>query len=287
MDGNIRLVDFLRRAIGYSLTGDIGEQCMFILHGEGANGKSTMLGALQKILGDYSRATPPETFMEKAHSNEAKYDLATLRGVRFATSIETRENQNLDESIIKQATGGDIISCRRMREDFWEYLPEFKLFLATNHRPVIRGTSHGMWRRIRLIPFNVIIPDTEKDKNLPAKLAAEAPGILAWCVRGCLEWQSGGLQEPDEVWAATKDYRQEQDTLGTFLEECCLIGPDYSDTSKNIYSAYSRWARENGIFVKSQPKLIRDLAARGFAEHNTMHARGRRGLTVKSEYGYP
>jgi putative DNA primase/helicase len=284
MGGNSRLVDFLRRTFGYSLTGDTSEQCIFILHGEGANGKSTMLLTLQSILGEYARQSAPETFMEKRGNSEAGYDLAVLRGARLVASVETRDGKKLDEAIVKQVTGGDIISCRRMREDFWEYVPEFKLFLATNHRPVIKGTDTGIWRRIRLIPFNVKIPEGEKDKHLPEKLAAEAPGILAWAVRGCCEWQKNGLQEPKEVLDVTQEYRHEQDVLGAFLDECCLIGSEYHDTSKNIYEAYSRWTKENGLFTKSQPKLTRDLADRGFEEYNTKHARGRGGLTVKPEY---
>jgi putative DNA primase/helicase len=281
MGCNPKLVDFMRRAIGYSLSGDTSEQCAFILHGGGANGKSTMLGALQRVMGDYAKQAAADTFMEKKGDNSAGYDLAALWGARLVTSVETRDGRKLDEAVIKQATGGDVVTCRRMREDFWEYAPEYKLFLATNHRPVIRGTDNGIWRRIRLIPFNVAIPDREKDKKLSEKLATEAPGILAWAVRGFLEWQESGLREPNEVLASTQDYRNEQDVLGAFLDECCLIGPEYSDTSQNIYAAYVRWAKETGVFAHSQRKLILELGDRGFEENNTMYAKGRRGLTVK------
>jgi putative DNA primase/helicase len=283
MGGNARWVEFLARAFGYSLTGDTSEQCVFICHGSGENGKSTMLGIIQSILGEYARQAAPETVMEKKGNSEANYDLAVLRGARLVTAVETRDNKKLDEAVVKQVTGGDVIACRRMREDFWEYAPEFKLFMATNHRPVIRATDHGMWRRIRLIPFDDRITPEEKDKNLPEKLAAEAPGILAWSVRGCLEWQKTGLNEPQEVLASTQDYRNEQDMLGAFLDEYCLIGPGYWDTSKNIYDAYVRWAKENGVFANSQPKLMRDLGDRGFEEYRTNSERGRRGLTVKPE----
>jgi len=284
MGKNPRLVDYLRRAFGYSLTGDIGEQCLFILHGDGANGKSTMLGVIRSILGSYARQAAPETFMEKKNASEAGYDLAVLRGIRFVTSIETREGKKLDESVVKQVTGGDPVACRRMKEDFWEYMPEFKVFLATNHRPVIRGVDHGIWRRIRLIPFRVKIPEEDKDKELPEKLMTEAPGILAWAVRGNLEWRSGGLQDPKEVLATTEEYRLEQDILGTFLDEVCLVGPNYWDTSKNIYNAYAKWTKENNLFTLSQIKLARDLADRGFEDYRPSNLRGRKGLTVKPEY---
>jgi putative DNA primase/helicase len=165
MDGKMHLVDYLQRVVGYCLTGDTSEQCMFILHGEGANGKSTLLGVLQGILGHYAKAAESQVFIEKKNDSAAFYALASLWGARLVTSIETGEGRRLDEPLVKQATGGDAITCRRMREDFWQYQPEFKLFLATNHRPLIKGTDNAIWRRIRLIPFDVTIPAQEQDKG--------------------------------------------------------------------------------------------------------------------------
>jgi putative DNA primase/helicase len=284
MGGKVYLVEFIQRVIGYSLTGDTSEQCMFILHGSGANGKSTMLGVLQNILGCYAKAAESSVFVEKKNDSAAFYALASLWGARLVTSIETGEGRKLDEPLVKQSTGGDVITCRRMREDFWQYTPEFKLFLATNHRPTIRGTDGGIWRRIRLIPFEVTFPEQQRDKGLVSKLLDEAPGILAWAVRGCLEWRAGGLREPQEVLTATQEYRHEQDVLGVFLDECCLVGPERRDTAQNIYQAYSRWARDNGAFVWSCKKLMSDLSNRGFGEYRDMRSRGRAGLAVKPEY---
>jgi putative DNA primase/helicase len=286
MDGRAHLVDFIQRVIGYCLTGDTSEQCMFILHGGGSNGKSTLLGVLQNILGSYGKAAESQLFIEKRSDNAAFYALASLWGARLVTSIETGEGRKLDEPLVKQATGGDVITCRRMREDFWEYTPEFKLFLATNHRPTIKGTDNAIWRRIRLIPFEVTISDAQKDYTLKDKLFGEAPGILAWAVRGCLDWQRSGLREPSEVLAATEDYRHEQDVLGAFLDECCLVGPGRRDTVQNIYQTYTRWAKENGSFVWSCKKLMGDLATRGFDECWHMRARGRDGLAVKPGWEY-
>jgi P4 family phage/plasmid primase-like protien len=284
MGGKKHLVEFLQRVAGYCLTGDTSEQCMFILHGSGANGKSTFLNVLQNVLGCYAKAAESQVFIEKKNDDATFYALASLWGARMVTSIETGEGRKLDEPLIKQATGGDIITCRRMREDFWQYMPEFKLFFATNHRPIIKGTDNGIWRRIRLVPFEVVVPDSEQDKQLTSKLLKEVPGILAWGVRGCIDWRRGGLREPDDVLIATREYRDEQDTLGAFLDECCLIGPEYHDTTQNLYHTYTRWAKDNGVFIWSCKKLMMELAGRGFEEHRNMYSRGRRGLIIKPGY---
>jgi putative DNA primase/helicase len=273
MDGDSDIISFLQRALGYTLTGDIGEQCVFILYGKGANGKSTMLSVLKSILGGYARQSAADTFMESRNKSDAGYDIAMLKGARFVTSIETREGKKIDEAIIKQITGGDTVSCRRMREDFWEYDPEFKLFLSTNHKPVIKGTDHGVWRRLRLIPFNVRIPDDEKDKDLHLKLLEEAPGILAWCVRGCIDWQAGGLREPDEVWAVTKKYREEMDILGAYLDEMCLLEKNHTVPKKDLYESYVRWLKEAGEFVVSHTKLTSQLKDRGFVDDRNAYYR--------------
>jgi putative DNA primase/helicase len=237
MGGKSHLVDFIRRVVGYCLTGSVAEQRLFVLHGNGSNGKSTLLG----------------------------------------------EGRKLDEPLVKQATGSDAITCRRMREDFWQYTPEFKLFLAINFKPIIKGTDNAIWRRVRLIPFDVVIPEAQRDKGLMSKLLEEAPGILAWAVRGCLDWQKSGLRAPDEVLAATEEYRHEQDVLGAFLDECCLVEPGLRDTARNLYGAYTQWAKDNGVFCWSCKKLMADLAARGFDECWHLSLRGRAGLAVKPQ----
>jgi putative DNA primase/helicase len=284
MNGNSDMISFLRRALGYALTGDVEEQCVFILYGTGANGKSTMLRVLKSILGGYARQAAADTFMENKNKNDAGYDIAMLRGARFVTSVETREGKKIDEAVIKQVAGGDTVSCRRMREDFWEYDPEFKLFLATNHKPAVKGTDYGIWRRLRLISFNVKIPDDEKDKDLPLKLLEEAPGILSWCVNGCLEWQAGGLREPDEVWAVTKEYREEMDTLGAYLDEMCMLGENYTVPKKDLYESYSRWLKEAGEFVISHKKMTLQLKNRGFVDDNNGYYRFWKGIKLNGSY---
>jgi P4 family phage/plasmid primase-like protien len=193
MNGDIAMIAFLQRAVGYSLTGSTKEQCLFITHGFGANGKSKFLGALSGLLGDYARECPAEALLAK-HDNAIPNDIARLAGARLATSIETEEGRRFAESRVKALTGGDRITARFLHHEFFDFVPKFKLWLATNHKPTIRGTDNAIWRRIRLIPFNVTIPDAEQDCDLGDKLAAERSGILNWAIQGALAWQRDGLQ---------------------------------------------------------------------------------------------
>lgn len=282
MDGNKKLVEFLRRAIGYSLTGSTREQCLFVLYGTGRNGKSTLLNTIKRLLGEYARQSAAETFMVKKNTSGPGDDVAMLRGARFVTAIETEENQRLAESMVKQLTGGDTVSVRRLYENFFEFEPEFKIFLATNHKPNIRGVDEGIWRRIRLVPFAVRISDDEVDPDLDQKLAEELEGILSWCVQGCLDWKDDGLQEPEEVWGATREYREEMDVLGAFLEDVCLVGKDYTVTSGDLYRAYQNWAEENGERAMSQKALAKRLQERGFALGKPNRVRGWFGLMLST-----
>ena len=165
MDENPKLISFLQRAIGYSLTGDTSEQCLFILHGSGANGKSTFLQTIASALGDYAMSTPTETLLVK-HKGAISNDVARLKGARYVTASEAEAEQRLAESLIKQMTGGDVISARFLHQEFFDFAPTHKIFFGTNHKPVIRGTDPAIWRRIRLVPFDVTIPEAERDKNL-------------------------------------------------------------------------------------------------------------------------
>jgi len=195
MGGNHELIGFLRRAVGYSLTGVTREQVMFLLHASGSNGKTTLLEELRSLLGDYAQQTPSETLMAKRES-AVPNDVARLRGARFVSAVETDEGRRLAEVMVKQITGGDTISARYMRAEWFEFTPQCKVWLATNHRPVIRGTDDAIWRRLRLVPFVVTIPEEERDKTLPDRLRDELPGVLAWAVQGCLEWRPKGSACP-------------------------------------------------------------------------------------------
>lgn len=259
MSGNSNLVAFLQRAVGYSLTGNTSEQCLFILHGTGANGKSTFLTTIGALLGDYAAQTPTDTLMVK-RGESIPNDLARLVGTRFVTAVEAEEGRRLAESLVKQLTGGDKITARFMRAEWFEFTPRFKVWLGTNHRPAIRGTDHGIWRRIRLIPFTVTIPESERDPDLPEKLREELPGILAWAVRGCLEWQRSGLGVPDEVKRANDMYRAEQDVLAGFLDQCCVVAEGARAKVGDVWEAYVSWSGE-----RISPKaLSQRLQERGF-----------------------
>ena len=278
MNGNQDLVSYLQRAVGYSLTGDVGEQCLFFLHGDGANGKSTFIEAVQAAMGhEFSKTAAPNILMASKHENHPT-ELADLHGVRFVSTVEVEEGRRFNEVKLKQLTGGDRIRARRMREDFWEFEPTHKIWLAANHKPVIRGTDLAIWRRVRLVPFTVTIPPEERDRDLPAKLRAELPGILAWAVRGCMEWQRGGLQDPDEVKAATHAYRQEMDVLQPFLDEKCVVDPLAVVGKSELYAAYKKWADEGGVRPLNKNLFGRRLLSMGFQDGRSKSKRSWLGV---------
>lgn len=254
---------FVQRAVGYSATGDTSEQCMFINHGGGANGKSTFQEALSAALGDYAMRAPTEMLLAK-RSDGVPNDVARLKGARFVSASETEEGRRLAESRIKDLTGQDTITARFMKAEWFDFVPTHKLWLSTNHKPEIRGTDAAIWRRIRLVPWAVTIPPAEQDKKLPEKLRSEVPGILAWIVRGCLQWRRKGLQAPDEVRKATGEYRVEMDVLAGFLAECCEFGTDHWEYAKDLYESYKRWCDENGERPEPQRKFGGRLGERSF-----------------------
>lgn len=268
--GNEQLISFLQRAAGYSLTGDTSERIMFILYGVGKNGKSTFLEVLKTILGDYARSTPAETLMAQKH-DVIPHDIARLVGVRFVTASEADDERRFAEAKIKQLTGGDTISARKLYADLFDFIPAFKIWLSTNHKPVVRGTDEAIWDRLKLVPFNVRIPEGDQDKRLRAKLLAEAPGILAWMVQGCLAWQQDGLTEPEEVKEATSDYRSEMDLLGRFFEEHCFFSPGSTATAKALFATYLAWCGLNSEKPMSQTWFGRRLGERGFRRDKKEH----------------
>lgn len=274
MGGDEELVAFLRRVVGYSLTGETREHALFFLFGAGANGKSTFLTTLAAALGDYASAAP-RGLLFRSRGERHPTELAALFGARFVTCAEIEDGQAFDEALVKDLTGGDAVKCRRMREDFWQFTPTHKLFIAGNHKPTVRGTDEGIWRRMRLVPWTVIIPPEQRDKQLGDKLRAELPGILAWAVRGCLEWQRDGLGEPKAVHDATAEYREESDATGEFLDGYCAFDREAKVARKRIRETYEQWAKDNGHTP---------LGARRFAERLRERAVGpttvREGMRV-------
>lgn len=265
MGGNSELIDFLQRAIGYSLTDDLSEQVLFFLYGIGSNGKSTFLEAIISLLGDYAKNAEPDILMLRRHEVHPT-GVADLMGARFVSTVETGEGRRMDEVKVKQLTGGDTLKARFMRQDFFSFKPTHKLFLAANHKPIIRGTDYAIWRRIRLIPFEVTIPETERIplREVLTTFKKEGAGILAWAVRGCLDWQQNGLGTPTAVKQATEAYRGEMDVIGDFLDEHCLLGEDYVAKASSLYAGYKAWCEAAGEMPLSQKAFGGRLTERGF-----------------------
>ena len=289
-----KLIEYIQLAVGYSLTGSTREQCMFIMYGTGQNGKSVFMNILNAITGGYSMETPPETLMRGRDSsgNQPTNDVARLSGARLVSANETEEGQCLAESKIKAMTGDDLIIARFLHKEFFEFRPQFKIWIRTNHMPKIRGTDDGIWRRIKRIPFKVSIPPEKRDPELTKKLMAELPGILNWAVDGCRLWQLCGLQEPDLVSMATADYRSSQDLIGQFLEDSCEVCPSKTSgitKAKDLYKAYCDWCEEAGERPMPHRVLSIKLSERGFAKRRAFKA----GLVVWdgiklcSEHGPP
>jgi len=258
-DANKPLITYLQRVIGYSLTGKTTEQCLFFLYGSGANGKSTFLNVITELLGsDLASQTPPETLMARKSSG-ATNDIARLNGVRAVIANEIEDGSLLAESLVKQMTGGELLTGRLLYKEYVEFLPKFKLFIAGNHKPTIRGRDHGIWRRIRLVPFEVTIQEKNKDKHLQSKLRAELPGILNWAIQGCLAWQKSGLKQPKLVTDAVNAYRVEMDLLGQWVTENCIVGPQHAWPSRQAYYNYKCWAEGGGYKPMSESIFSREL----------------------------
>jgi putative DNA primase/helicase len=272
--GRPQLVAFLQRALGYALTGDTREQCFFVFYGQGNNGKSTLIETTATLLDAYAQRIAIETLLAKRVGDTvAMNDLFTIMGARFVSAVEPDMGRRLAEALVKALTGGDTIKAKKLYADLLSYKPAFKLFLATNHKPVIRGTDWAIWRRVRLVPFEVVIPDAEQDRALPEKLRGEQTGILAWAVQGCLAWQREGLGTPEEVRVATAAYRSDMDSLGEFLAECCVLDRDTWITVAELYAAYADWAKQGGEPMLSKRALSLRLSERGLTAAKVQHQR--------------
>lgn len=283
LKGKESLISFLQIACGYSLSGKTDERCFFILWGSGKNGKSTTVKLISLVLGDYGRRTPVETLMVK-HGNVIPSDLASLKGRRFVYTSETEEGKRLAESLIKDITGQEKIAARFLYGEWFEFQPQFKLWLSTNHKPVIRGTDRAIWDRVRLIPFTYQIPEAERqemDELIEKKFKPEFPGILAWMVEGYREWRKYRLFIPDEIKEATESYREEMDILGNFITQCCTIDKRAECTAKNLYESYCVWCRDNGEREISQKMFSLRLQEKGFGKINTRTGIKWIGLTIR------
>lgn len=261
--GDNDLIRYVQKAVGYSLTGSTAEQCSFFLFGTGRNGKSTFLDIIREIMGDYASNIQPETIMvKKSQSSAINSDIARLKGARFVTSVEPNEGARLNEGLIKQISGDDIVTARKLYGDEFEFKPEFKLWIATNHKPTIRGTDTGIWRRVHMIPFTVQIPEDKVDRQLKYKLGRELPAIFRWAVDGCLLYQSEGLGMPKAVMQMVKEYRREMDVISAFVEDRCREGTNEYEQATALYAAYSKWCDDNNEYKMSNTKFGIEMSKR-------------------------
>lgn len=263
--GDKELIDYIHKTIGYSLTGDMTEQCFYMCYGGGANGKSTFLNTIQRILGDYGDSLKGSSLMIKRNDDGARGDLAKLKSKRFVIASELNEGQTFDESLLKALTGGDIVPVRYLYGEEFPLKPQFKLWIGTNEKPKVKGTNLGIWRRVRLIPFFHTFKDEEKDPDFYEKfIEPELEGILNWAVEGCLLWQREGIEIPKKVMMAVEEYQSEMDSIGRFIEECCILGADYTAKASHLYDFYVKWCIENREHELSNVKFGKKITEKGF-----------------------
>ncbi len=288
--GNDRtLIEFIQTAVGYTLTGRTSEHVVFILHGTGANGKSTFLEIMRTLLGDYGSQANMSAFTESRYEKPIRNDIARLEGARFVAASEIKSGARLDEQLIKSITGGDRMTARFLYKEEFEFVPRFKLWMAVNQKPEIDGNDEAIWRRVRLIPFDVTIAKENRDKALLEKLKFELPGILRWAVDGAVKWYQGGLGESDAVKRATASYRQEEDKVSEFISERCEVGPEdaFKVQSDALYKAFRTWheLRFIGESIISMKQFSPKVAALGYrkAKHSEVYFFG---LRLKGTTGY-
>ncbi len=279
--GDSELISFIKRIAGYSLTGLTREHAMFFLYGTGANGKSTFTNTLTGCIGDYHRTAPIETFTD-SKSERHPTELAGLRGARLVTAVETEEGRRWAESKIKSLTGGDLVAARFMRQDFFEYKPQFKLIIAGNHKPGLRSVDEAIRRRLNLIPFTVTIPPEERDPSLGEKLQAEWPGILAWAIDGCLLWQAKGLAAPAAVTDATAAYLEAEDAIASWIDDCCDREPQSWEQTSNLYANWVAWAEKAGEHCGSLKRFSERLETHNIEPLRKRDGRGFVGLQLRS-----
>lgn len=282
-DGNVELQSFLQRYVGYCCTGLTSEHVFVFAYGTGANGKSTFINTIAKIFGDYASVADMSTFIA-SNTERHPTDLAKLMGARLVVSQETQKGRRWDETKIKALTGGDKITARFMRQDFFDFVPAFKLFICGNHKPRLTSVDEAIRRRLLLVPFTVQIPLAERDPELMQKLEAEWPAILRWCIDGCLEWQRIGLKPPGIVRNATEAYFADQDTLQQWLDDCTEDGGEFAfSRTTELFASWKAWCENRNSKPGSAQALSEALADRGFVKkRNNVGQQGFCNLIVKA-----
>ena len=280
--GDDELRAYLQRVFGYVLTGSTKEHALFFLYGSGANGKSVFIGVLAGILNTYHRTAAMQTFIVSS-SEQHPTDLAGLVGSRAVTASETERGRTWDENKIKTITGGDEVSARFMRGDFFEYVPQFKIIIAGNNKPKLKSTDEAIRRRFNLIPFLATIPPEERDLDLGEKLRAEYPGILRWAVEGCLEWQRIGLDPPAVVRAATDEYIKSQNVVSNWIDERCDAAYGLRALSNDLYADFKSWAHNCGEEGLKQADFNKALEELGYSKRPTKIGKVWDGLKLRAE----
>lgn len=286
MEGDEEVVEFLHRFFGYCLTGLVTEQVLLFMEGTGCNGKTTALLLLMHVLGDYAIQGAPGLLMAKKNESHPT-EVADLEGSRFVANAEVEKGKPFAEALIKQLTGSDPVRARRMRQDFYQFMPTHKLCIAANHRPIIKGNDEGIWRRVIRIPWNRKIPDSQKDPFFVDKLKKEEAGILNRLLQGCLQWQKIGLKPPEKVTMATAEYREEMDVLADYMEERCVIGRGQRVIKKQLYLDYVEWCEDMRQRPQNYALFNRQLSERDFRTKvtSTMVGGQRRSIRVWKNIG--
>ena len=275
--------DFVQTALGYSLTADTREQLMFFAHGTGANGKSTLLDAMVRILGDYAVSVQGDLLVSRIETSNTLSGIARLHGARLALVSETDEDAYFEEAKIKALTGDELVNAKRLYQDVFSFRPSHKIWFATNHKPRVKGIDHGFWRRMALIPFEVTINEEQRDKELPHKLREEDEGILAWAIRGAKKWFADGLRLPNAMVTARNEYRTDQDLIGQWIEQNTISDIRLSASASDLYQDYSQWCQEQGLRAVSQKKLGDRLKEKGYFQTRTKTSRQWSGIGLVSK----
>jgi putative DNA primase/helicase len=282
MDGDAAMTACLQRMAGYFLTGDISVQILPIFYGPGGNGKNVFLDTIMGIMGSHA-AEAPEGLLTARITDEHPTEIADLYGKRLVVASESEEGRKMRIGLVKKITGNRYLKARFMRQDYFQFERTHKTVLVTNNKPIVTETSNAVWRRLRLIPFTVTIPEEKQDRHLTERLVAEWPGILAWAVRGCLDWQKRqcDLALPDAVRDATTQYRSDSDAVGDFLQERCIVAGDLKVSRSSLYQAFVEWAKGGGEEMLSGKAFASRMRSRGFNDSawTTEHARRLRAWT--------
>ena len=278
--GDTDTIAFLQRAAGYALTGSTNEHKLLFLHGAGRNGKSVFLNTLLDLWGNYGRRVSATTFLN-SQTERHPTDVAGLQGARLAIASELPRGKTWDESVIKDLTGGDRLTARFMRQDYFDFDPQLTLMIAGNTQPSFRGVDEAIRSRVVLVPFDVTIPPERRDRALQDKLRSEAPAILRWCIHGALSWQERGLDVPSSIAAASQAYFDEEDTLGQFLMDETLPDPHAFVSSDDLITRFNFWSDRQGLGGWTQRTLIKELRMRDFQDAKSNGRRGLRGLRLR------